>query len=329
MTYDLLGQWDAGSKWSQDGCPNGMCLQSHVNMTEIYNAQVMITKAGMPANKVIVGVTSYGRAFKMKDPNCKGEMCEYTGTASVSNALPDQTASASGPTSLLSTGSFSSWIIGVFFHGSEDVHCRTLLVGNNCLDRQDTCLDKDDVDAPNGTGPAGMFIANLFRNSLLEKAAESAALGIVATGKDKNTGNVEDELSKAANLKIALNVIMAGWEKMVTGFAAKVFAGEPEGNGLLSDFMANGAFIPGGVPPGEESPRLMGVDEMKELAKHALFMYIIPEAWRHNKDANVAILDTGRACGDFSDYRPENIHSADAEKVELCFDNKQYLMLVR
>ena len=47
----------------------------------------MITKAGVPANKVIVGVTSYGRSFKMKNPSCKGPMCEYTGTASASDAL--------------------------------------------------------------------------------------------------------------------------------------------------------------------------------------------------------------------------------------------------
>jgi GH18 family chitinase len=88
MTYDLHGQRDAGSKWSQHGCPNGMCLQSYVNMAETYNALVMITKAGVPANKVTVGVTSYGRVFKMKDPSCKGDMCEYTGTASVSEVLP-------------------------------------------------------------------------------------------------------------------------------------------------------------------------------------------------------------------------------------------------
>jgi hypothetical protein len=88
MTYDLHGQWDAGSRWSQDGCPNGMCLRSHVNMTETHGALVMVTKAGVPANKIIVGVSSYGRAFRMKDPNCRGPMCEYTGTASASNALP-------------------------------------------------------------------------------------------------------------------------------------------------------------------------------------------------------------------------------------------------
>ncbi|KAK0710573.1 glycoside hydrolase superfamily [Apiosordaria backusii] len=88
MTYDLHGQWDAGSKWSQDGCPNGMCLRSHINMTETYNALVMVAKAGVPASKIIVGVSSYGRSFKMKDPNCRGPMCDYTGTSSISHALP-------------------------------------------------------------------------------------------------------------------------------------------------------------------------------------------------------------------------------------------------
>lgn len=46
----------------------------------------MVTKAGMPANKVIVGVTSYGRSFKMSAAGCVGPQCTYTGTAKVSNA---------------------------------------------------------------------------------------------------------------------------------------------------------------------------------------------------------------------------------------------------
>jgi GH18 family chitinase len=40
-------------------------LQSHVNNTETMTAMSMITKAGMPTNKVIMGVASYGRSFKM------------------------------------------------------------------------------------------------------------------------------------------------------------------------------------------------------------------------------------------------------------------------
>ncbi|GAB1316462.1 hypothetical protein MFIFM68171_06672 [Madurella fahalii] len=88
MTYDLHGQWDAGSKWSQDGCRGGNCLRSHINMTETHNALVMITKAGVPTNKIVVGVTSYGCSFKMKDRKCRGPICEFTGTSNVSHALP-------------------------------------------------------------------------------------------------------------------------------------------------------------------------------------------------------------------------------------------------
>ena len=48
-------------------------------MTETYNALTMITKAGVPANKIVVGVTSYGRAFRMATSGCTGPMCTFTG----------------------------------------------------------------------------------------------------------------------------------------------------------------------------------------------------------------------------------------------------------
>ncbi|KAI0376688.1 class V chitinase-like protein [Hypomontagnella monticulosa] len=67
MTYDLHGQWDYGNKWADDGCPAGNCLRSHV------------TKANAPSYKIAVGISSYGRSFKMTDPNCSGPMCGYVG----------------------------------------------------------------------------------------------------------------------------------------------------------------------------------------------------------------------------------------------------------
>ncbi|KAL6694812.1 hypothetical protein J3F84DRAFT_395201 [Trichoderma pleuroticola] len=79
MTYDLHGQWDFGSQWAADGCPKGGCLRSHVNMTETLNALAMITKAGVEARQIVVGVASYGRSFKMMDPKCKGAMCAFVG----------------------------------------------------------------------------------------------------------------------------------------------------------------------------------------------------------------------------------------------------------
>ena len=90
--------------------------------------------------------------------------------------------------------------------------------------------------------------------------------------------------------------------------------------------MSGGALIPGGVPRGSVQPTILTVDEMKALAKRALFMHRIPTAWKNNKDANVAILDTDRECGDFSTSTGKHIPSI-AEQVELCFEGKQYPFL--
>lgn len=82
MTYDLHGQWDYRNQWADPGCLAGNCLRSHVNLTETVNPLSMITKAGVPSNKVIVGVSSYGRSFRMTTPGCTGPMCTYTGPES-------------------------------------------------------------------------------------------------------------------------------------------------------------------------------------------------------------------------------------------------------
>ena len=125
-----------------------------------------------------------------------------------------------------------------------------------------------------------------------------------------------------------MNATMTSWEKAIAGFSAKVFSGTDGGNALLKDFMTDGALIPGGVPRGSPTPELLTADEMKDLAKRALFMHIIPTAWKNNKDANVAILDTKRACGDFSTYTGQHVPVDVAKKVEFCLDGKnQYLFL--
>ncbi|KAK6822971.1 hypothetical protein PG987_014516 [Apiospora arundinis] len=86
MTYDLHGQWDAGNQWASPGCPTGNCLRSHINRTETMGALTMITKAGVPSNKVLVGVSSYGRSFQMVDPSCTGPNCLFTGNRETSHA---------------------------------------------------------------------------------------------------------------------------------------------------------------------------------------------------------------------------------------------------
>ncbi|KAK3330048.1 killer toxin alpha/beta [Apodospora peruviana] len=82
MTYDLHGQWDFGSQWASPGCPTGNCLRSHVNLTETMLTLAMVTKAGVPSNKLFVGVSSYGRSFKMEKAGCDGPECTFVGPES-------------------------------------------------------------------------------------------------------------------------------------------------------------------------------------------------------------------------------------------------------
>ncbi|BCS23654.1 uncharacterized protein APUU_40098A [Aspergillus puulaauensis] len=96
MTYDLHGQWDAHNKNSQEDCPSGNCLRSQVNLTETRQSLAMITKSGVPGEKVVVGVTSYGRSFKMADPSCWGAECQFTGSRLNSNAKKGKCTGTAG-----------------------------------------------------------------------------------------------------------------------------------------------------------------------------------------------------------------------------------------
>ncbi|KAK0648397.1 hypothetical protein B0T16DRAFT_370797 [Cercophora newfieldiana] len=100
MTYDLHGQWDAGKKNSFDSCDSGYCIRSHVNLTETRNTLAIITKAGVPNNKIFVGEASYGRSFRMKQEGCWGPTCEFTGTPEESFANPGRCTKTAGYLSL-------------------------------------------------------------------------------------------------------------------------------------------------------------------------------------------------------------------------------------
>ncbi|KAJ6151665.1 hypothetical protein N7470_006793 [Penicillium chermesinum] len=94
MTYDLHGQWDYGHQYPDPGCKSGACLRSHVNLTETTSALSMITKAGVPGSKVIVGMASYGRSFEMTEAGCTGPNCKYTGPQS--GATPGRCTKTAG-----------------------------------------------------------------------------------------------------------------------------------------------------------------------------------------------------------------------------------------
>lgn len=96
MTYDFHGQWDVGNSWAQEGCSGGNCLRSHVNATTTHDSFVMITKAGVPTHKVVVGVSSYGRSFKMADSTCRGPQCTFLGERNKSPAKPGRCTNEGG-----------------------------------------------------------------------------------------------------------------------------------------------------------------------------------------------------------------------------------------
>ncbi|KAL6805035.1 glycoside hydrolase superfamily [Trichoderma sp. SZMC 28013] len=96
MAYDLHGQWDVGNGWAMSGCPGGNCLRSHINQTEVMLALSMVTKAGVNANKVFVGESSYGRSFRMAKTGCTGPDCIFTGANGQSDAAKGRCTNASG-----------------------------------------------------------------------------------------------------------------------------------------------------------------------------------------------------------------------------------------
>lgn len=96
MTYDLHGQWDYGNPNAYDACPSGRCIRSHVNLTETRNALSIVTKAGVPNNKIFVGESSYGRSFHMASDGCWGPMCEFTGSRTKSDAQPGRCTGEGG-----------------------------------------------------------------------------------------------------------------------------------------------------------------------------------------------------------------------------------------
>ncbi|TKW59455.1 Killer toxin subunits alpha/beta, partial [Colletotrichum tanaceti] len=84
MTYDLHRQWDAYNKYSQENCNTGNCLRSQVNLTKTRQALAMVTKASVPGEKIVVGVTSYG---------CS---CKFTSDRLTSYATPGQCTATAG-----------------------------------------------------------------------------------------------------------------------------------------------------------------------------------------------------------------------------------------
>jgi hypothetical protein len=57
---------------------------------------MIVTKAGVPTNKIFVGESSYGRSFHMAQAGCTGPACKYTGSRTHSDATEGKCTKTAG-----------------------------------------------------------------------------------------------------------------------------------------------------------------------------------------------------------------------------------------
>ncbi|KAI5244028.1 glycoside hydrolase [Aureobasidium subglaciale] len=77
MAYDLHGTWDKASKFV------GPYLAPHTNNTEIDLGLDLLWRAGVNAEKVVLGLGLYGRSFTLADPSCNvpNGVCQFADAA--------------------------------------------------------------------------------------------------------------------------------------------------------------------------------------------------------------------------------------------------------
>ncbi|KAJ3122671.1 hypothetical protein HK100_011889, partial [Physocladia obscura] len=98
MTYDLHGNWDYSIK------SLGPWLNAHNNMTEISASLTMIQKAGVPSNKILLGIGFYGRSFLQTDPNCStAGICTFQNPGSIDPTI-DNYVNTATPGACTQTG---------------------------------------------------------------------------------------------------------------------------------------------------------------------------------------------------------------------------------
>lgn len=214
MTYDLHGQWDVGNKYAVPNCETGNCLRSHVNKTETLDSLVMITKAGVDSRKLVVGISSYGRSFRMQDPSCSGPMCTYTGTRTHSEAYQGQCTKTSG---YISNGEMNDMIdystFSVMKHYyDKDSDSNILMYGDGGSVDWVAYMD-DDVKASRQDWLKGLNFAGTsdwavdLNEYTLDVGPDSGFVDFdlsdpsdMACSPDKNPGNMKDLSDKADSI---------------------------------------------------------------------------------------------------------------------------------
>jgi GH18 family chitinase len=94
----------------------------------------LVTKAGVPNNKIFVGEASYGRSFHMAVDGCWEPMCEFTGSRTQSDAKPGRCTGESGYLAHAEINEITRSGKGQLFH-DHDSNTDVLLYDGLCSPR--------------------------------------------------------------------------------------------------------------------------------------------------------------------------------------------------
>ncbi|KAJ7174359.1 bacteriodes thetaiotaomicron symbiotic chitinase [Mycena filopes] len=75
MSYDLHGVWDAKDIFI------GSIVQAHTNLTEIKQSVTLFQRAGVPIDRIVLGLGFYGRSFELNSATCSTPGCPFSGPA--------------------------------------------------------------------------------------------------------------------------------------------------------------------------------------------------------------------------------------------------------
>lgn len=274
-----------------------------MNATETSNSLSMITKAGVDANKIVVGVSSYARSFKMTTAGCWTPECTYTGpdsgalagictdTAGILANYEIELILAENPTAVQywDEDSFSSIMIynetewAAYINDTNKNDRLSGYVTLGFLGTADWAIDYQSPDGNGGTGDDGSFWA------IDPDSGDSMVIGEEGWGIEERDGY--PCTSSYANTAIVAyaSTTVTGGSTVCTGDATTLQAGKSltvqfgsdmtvavgtmTGDAIftsLSSVLNEGCTVPTAgvtVTTCSDIPEITGVDYMSDLTK--------------------------------------------------------------
>lgn len=124
-------------------------------------------------------------------------------------------------------------------------------------------------------------------------------------------------MKTSPQLQLAFNIRMTGWPNAVTIYltVSNSPAARTRRKETLSNQIANGALILGGVHVGTTQPEILNATSTNDIAEKAgyTFMYLTLVACRLTKDSILTVLYAKRPSDDMSNAIDAGAHSTEVE----------------